>query len=109
MTRRQEQGLRPTGGDWFGQCGGWRAVQTRQALAVSAAFGKIVICAGSSDGATCLVVERDAAVQLVIDVQMALAQCYKARDMRRGNLCASAHRSRQIGRASCRARVCQYV
>lgn len=61
--------------DWFGECGGWRATQTRQRVAVSAAFGKIAICAASDGaGVTCIVVERNAAAALLIDLQMALAQ-----------------------------------
>ena len=75
MTRRQSQALQPTGGDWFGTCGGWLAAQTKRDVAVASAFGKIAICAISDGkGPTCIVLDRDAAATLVVELQMALHQ-----------------------------------
>ena len=74
MNRRQFQDRSP-GGDWFGTCGGWKAAQGKRAVAVASAFGKIAICAISNGvGPTCLVLEREAAGELVIELQMALAR-----------------------------------
>lgn len=79
MRRRQERGLHPTGGDWFGRCGGWQAATIAalepRKLYVGASWGKIVLCAISDNtDPVCLVVTREVAERMLIDLQLALAQ-----------------------------------